>query len=71
MKKMMSVPHRVTMRTRREPLVTDKEQIIEEINMLLLEYLELGGDPKYASQQLRKLSDMVASFGKVDPNHLN
>lgn len=51
--------------------MTDSDQIMEEINLLLLEYLDSGGDPNYASQQLRKLSDMLASFGKVDPSNLN
>lgn len=51
--------------------MTEEAMIIEEINLLLLEYLESGGDPNYASQQLRKLADMMASFGKVDPNNLN
>lgn len=49
----------------------DKELIMEEINLLLLEYLESGGDPNYASQQLRKLADIMSAFGRCNPNDLN
>ena len=51
--------------------MSDPSKIIEEINILILEYLESGGDPIVVSEQLKFLSDMVVNFGKFELPDLN
>ena len=51
--------------------MNDLKKIMLEIDQLVLEYLELGGDPYLASQQLQELSDMIVHLESVDPETLN
>lgn len=45
--------------------------IMGEIDILILEYLESGGDPRPAALLLRDLASMIEKLEKVDPATLN
>ena len=46
-------------------------KIMDEVDILMLEYLDLGGDPSYAAKELKALSEIFEELSKIDPLTLN
>lgn len=45
--------------------------IMGEVDILILEYLENGGDPRPAAFLLRDLANMIENLKKIDPSTMN